>query len=146
CRRMTTHDREHDHAAHSFEALRWQAQEQARRADRDTDASVLRIAQALRAAPPAQLPPEFAEQVASLARARCEASSLLEQRLLRGLGAGCALAAALVVAWCGRGWAEGLAATLPGGGEALGWSAAAALCLLANWGMGEVRRRWAAVA
>jgi hypothetical protein len=143
---MTTHDREHDHAAHAIDALRWQAQEQARRGDPDADAGDLRIARALRAAPPVELPPGFAAQVAALARARSEASTLLEQRLLRGLGAVFALSAAVVVAWYGRGWAEGLAATLPGGGEALGWSAAAALCLLANWGMGEVRRRWAAVA
>lgn len=142
---MTTHDREHDHAAHAIDALRWQAQEQARRGDPDADAGDLRIARALRAAPPVELPPGFAAQVAALARARSEASTLLEQRLLRGLGAVFALSAAVVVAWYGRGWAEGLAATLPGGGEALGWSAAAALCLLANWGMGEVRRRWTAV-
>ncbi|QNN47664.1 hypothetical protein H9L17_05895 [Thermomonas brevis] len=147
---MTTHDREHDRTAHAIDAQRWLAQEQARRGDPDADAGDLRIARALRRAPPVDLPPDFATAVArsaaAQARARAEASTLLEQRLLRGLGFVFALSAAVVVAWYGRGWAAALAATLPGGGEALGWCAAAAVCLLGNWGLGAMKRRWVAPA
>ncbi len=139
------HDREHDRAEPGMDARRWQAQERARRGEPDADAGDLRIARALREAPPVALPPDFAAQVAVLARARREASTLLEQRLLRGLGAVFALSAAGVVAWYGRGWAADLALVLPGGRDALGWCAAAALCLLANWGMGGLRRRASAV-
>jgi hypothetical protein len=147
---MTTHDREHDRTAPAIDAQRWQAQEQARRGDPDADAGDLRIARALRRAPPVDLPPDFATTVArsaaarAAARARAEASTLLEQRLLRGLGLAFALSAAVVVAWYGRGWAVALTATLPGGGAALGWCAAAAVCLLGNWGLGAMKRRWVA--
>ena len=64
------------------------------------------------------------------------------QGKLRGLGIAFALSAAVVVAWYGRGWAAALTATLPGGGEALGWCVVAGLCLLANWGMAALRQRW----
>mgnify|MGYP003587330851 CR=1 FL=1 len=67
--------------------------------------------------------------------------SILEQRLLRGLVLVFALSAAAVVAWYGRGWVAGLSVALPGGGDALGWCAAAALCLLCNWALGGLRRR-----
>lgn len=139
---MTTHDREHDRTPQAIDLQRWQAQEQARRGDADADAGDLRIAWALRRAPPVELPADFATRVAALARAQADASMLLEQRLLRGLGIVFALSAAVVVAWYGRGWAAGLAVTLPGGGDALGWCAVAAVCLLGNWGLGALRRRW----
>lgn len=139
---MNPHDREHDHTAHAIDARRWQAQEQARRGDPDADAGDLRIARALREVPAVALPPDFANRVATMARAQAEASTLLEQRLLRGLGIAFALSAAVVVAWYGRGWAAALTATLPGGGEALGWCVVAGLCLLANWGMAALRQRW----
>ncbi|MBK6333091.1 MAG: hypothetical protein IPF45_05570 [Thermomonas sp.] len=85
------------------------------------------------------LPVDFASQVASLARAQAAAAGcLLKQRLLRGLVFVFALSA-VVVAWFGRGWAAGLAAVLPGGSDAVGWSAAAALCVLANWGFAALR-------
>lgn len=87
------------------------------------------------------LPPGFASQVAALARAQAEASTLLEQRLLRALGIVFALSAAVVVAWYGRDWPAALSAVLPGGGNAVGWCAAAVGCLLANWGLSAVRRR-----
>lgn len=143
---MTTHDHdeEHDRSGHGIDPRRWQAQEQARRGVHDADAGDLRIARALRQAPPVALPADFAVRVAALARAQAGASMLLEQRLLRGLGIALALSAAVVVAWYGRGWASDLAATMPGGGDALGWCAAAAACLLANWGLDGVRRWFAA--
>ena len=34
-----------------------------------------------------------------------------------------------------------LAAVLPGGRDAVGWSGIAALCLLGNWGFGALRRQ-----
>ena len=85
------------------------------------------------------LPFDFASQVASLARAQAAANCLLEQRRLRGLVFVFALSAAVVIAWQGRGWTAGLAAVLPGGSDAVGWSAAAALCVLANWGFAALR-------
>ena len=136
---MTPHDREHDRTDHDLDPRRWQAQERARRGEPDADAGDLRIARALREAPTMALPADFAARVAALARARSQASTLLEQRLLRGLGLVFALSAAVVVAWYGRGWATELVALLPGGRDALGWSAAAAVSLLANWGLGALR-------
>ena len=141
-------DKHHDHGP-AFDPQRWQAQERAfqaaRRGDAEADADDLRILDALRNAPPAGLPPGFATQVAAMARAQA-ANSQLEQRLLRGLVLAFALSAAVVVAWQGRGWVAELAALLPGGGDALGWCAAAALCLLANWGAGLLRRPARAIA
>ena len=131
---MNTRDHEHQ----IDEAL-WLAQEKARRGDADADPDDLRIAHALRRAPAMDLPFDFASQVASLARAQAAANSLLEQRLLRGLVGVFALSAAVVVAWYGRGWPAELAAVLPGGSDAVGWSGAAALCVLANWGFGALR-------
>lgn len=131
---MNTQDREHQ-----IDEARWLAQEKARRGDPDADADDLRVARALRDAPSVDLPFDFASQVASMARAQAAANSLLEQRLLRGLVAVFALSAAVVVAWYGRGWPAELAAVLPGGSEAVGWSGAAALCVLANWGFGALR-------
>jgi hypothetical protein len=138
---MNTHDREI-----AIEETRWQAQERAfasaRRGDADADPDDLRVARALRRAPPIDLPPDFATQVASMARAQAASSSLLEQRLLRGLVGVFALSAAVVVAWYGRGWMAELATMLPGGRDAAGWSGAAALCVLANWGFGVLRRQF----
>ena len=135
-----------DNDRNLFDEARWQAQERARLAARqghgDVDAGDLRIARALRHAPPVELPVDFAVRVAKLAHARAEASTELEQRLLRGLGIVFALSAAVVVAWYGHGWVAELVATLPGGGDALGWCAAAAVCLLGNWGVGAMKRRW----
>ncbi|MFT4179902.1 MAG: hypothetical protein QM612_10660 [Thermomonas sp.] len=126
---------------HDIDPQRWQAQEKARLGEPDADAGDLRIARVLQHAPPVDLPPDFAAQMAALARAQAEASTLFEQRLLRGLGIVFALSAAVVVAWYGRQWPDALAALLPGGGNAVGWSAAAAVCLLANWGLSALRRR-----
>lgn len=141
---MTNHD--HDHP---LDDLRWQAQEKARRLDPDADPTELRIARALRHAPPMELPADFATtvarsaavEVAARARASLAASrqSLLEQRLLRGLVIVFAMSAAMVVAWFGRGWVADLAAVLPGGRDAVAWSGVAALCLLGNWGVGLLR-------
>jgi hypothetical protein len=128
-----------------IDEARWQAQERAfqsaRRGDADADADELRIARALRSAPPVALPFDFATQVAALARAQAASSSLFEQRLLRGLVCVFALSAAVVVAWYGRGWAAELATVLPGGSDAVGWTGAAALCVLGNWGFGALRRQ-----
>ncbi len=129
---------------HPIDDARWQVQEKARRLDPDADPSELRIARALRRAPPMDLPMDFAAQVATLAHAQAEPSpvpeqSLLEQRLLRGLILAFALSAAVAVAWFGRGWPAELAAVLPGGGDAVAWSGVAALCLLGNWGIGLLR-------
>ncbi|HQW58967.1 hypothetical protein [Thermomonas sp.] len=129
----------HQDRQHPIDEARWQAQEKARRGDADADPDDLRIARALRRAPPVDLPFDFASQVASLARAQAAANCLLEQRLLRGLVFVFALSAAVVIAWQGRGWTAGLAAVLPGGSDAVGWSAAAALCVLANWGFAALR-------
>ena len=127
-----------DHEPQIDEAL-WLAQEKARRGDADADPDDLRIAHALRRAPSMDLPFDFANQVASLARAQAAANSLLEQRLLRALVAVFAVSAAVVVAWYGRAWPAELAAVLPGGSDAVSWSGAAALCVLANWGFGALR-------
>ncbi len=138
---MNIQDREHQ-----IDEARWQAQEHAflsaRRGDADADADDLRIARALRRAPPVDLPFDFAAQVAATARAQAVANSLLEQRLLRGLVLVFALSAAVVVAWYGRGWVADLAAVLPGGSDAVGWSGIAALCVLGNWGFGALRRQF----
>lgn len=131
---MKTQDRE----PQIDEAL-WLAQEKARRGDADAAPDDLRIAHALRRAPAVDLPFDFASQVASLARMQAVANSVLEQRLLRGLVVVFALSAAVVIAWYGRGWPAELAALLPGGSDAVGWSIAAALCVLANWGFGALR-------
>lgn len=141
---MTNQDREHNRTGHAIDPQRWQAQEQARRGEPEADAGDLRIARALRRAPPVALPADFAARVAAMARAQAEASMLVEQRLLRGLGIVFALSAAVVVAWYGRGWVADLAAALPGGGDALGWCGVAAVCLLGNWGLDALRRRWVA--
>jgi len=131
---MNTQDREHQ-----IDEARWLAQEKARRGDADADPDDLRIAHALRRVPAMDLPFDFASQVASLARAQAVANSVLEQRLLRGLVLVFAVSAAVVVAWYGRAWPAELAAVLPGGSDAVGWSGAAALCVLANWGFGALR-------
>ena len=131
---MNTQDHEHQ----IDEAL-WLAQEKARRGDADADPDDLRIARVLRRAPAMDLPFDFASQVASLALAQAVANSALEQRLLRTLVAVFAVSAAVVVAWYGRAWPAELAAVLPGGSDAVGWSGAAALCVLANWGFGALR-------
>ena len=131
-----------NHRDPGFDEQRWQAQEKARRSDLDADADELRIARVLRRAPPVDLPLDFSAQVASMARAQATSSSLLEQRLLRGLIFVFALSAAVVVAWYGRGWAVELTQVLPGGSDALGWSAAAAFCVLGNWAFGVLRRQF----
>ena len=132
---MNTKDHQND-----MDEARWQAQEKARRGDADADADDVRIARALRRAPAIDLPLDFVAQVAALARAQAVAGSILEQRLLRGLILAFALSAAVVVAWYGRGWVAELATLLPGGHDAVGWSGAAALCVLCNWGLGALRR------
>ena len=133
---MNQNDRE------PVDEARWQAQERARRGDVDANADELRIAHALRRAPPVDLPFDFAAQVASMAQAQAAMNSLFEQRLLRGLTLVFAVSALVVVAWYGRGWAAELAAILPGGHDALGWSVVAACCVLGNWGFGALRRKF----
>lgn len=129
---------------HESEERQWQAQERARIAARDghadADPDELRIARALRRVPAMDLPADFAAQVARRARAQTEVNAKFEQRLLRGLGIAFGASAAAVVAWYGRDWVATLAQTLPGGSNALNWSFAAALCLLANWGWNTLRR------
>ena len=129
------------HDPTAVDDARWHAQERARRGDPEADPRDLRVARALRQAPPMALPPDFAAQVAARARADAAAGLDLEAWLLRALGVVFALSAAVVVAWFGRGWAAGLMQVLPGGREALGWCGTAALCLLANGGLGLLRRR-----
>ena len=63
----------HQDRHHPIDEARWQAQEKARRGDADADPDDLRIARALRRAPPVDLPFDFASQVASLARAQAAA-------------------------------------------------------------------------
>ncbi|RZA15543.1 MAG: hypothetical protein EOP93_16735 [Lysobacteraceae bacterium] len=129
---------------HSPDERRWQAQEKARRGDADADPVDLRVARALRTAPAMDLPVDFAARLAASVRAQAAAATLLEQRLLQGLLVVLALSSAVVVAWQGRGWAAGLAQVLPGGSEAVAWSGIAAACLLGNWGVGALRRGFAA--
>ncbi|HWS78914.1 MAG TPA: hypothetical protein VN205_11145 [Thermomonas sp.] len=145
---MNTNDRDLPIDAPAVDEQHWQAQERARRSarrgDADADAVELRIARALRRAPPVELPPDFAAALATLARVQADSAAVpeqaaLEQRLFRGLVLVFALSAAVVVAWYGRGWVAELSAVLPGGGDAVGWSGAAAICLLANWGWGLLR-------
>lgn len=145
---MNTHDREIPVDSASVDAQRWQAQEKARRLDPDADPVDLRIAKALRRAPPVDLRVDFAAQVAALAHMQATTTEIpeysqLEQRLLRGLVIVFALAAAVVVAWLGRGWVADLAAVLPGGGDAVAWIGVAALCLLGNWSVGLLRGQYA---
>ncbi len=141
---MSTHPRQPD-----LGEAQWQAQERARIAARegsfDADADELRIAHALRQPPAVGLPPDFANHVAGLARAQKTSASLLEQRLLRGLTLVFGLSSAVTVAYYGRAWVSALATTLPGGIDALGWSAAAAACVGANWAWGLLRERMQAV-
>lgn len=129
------------HDPTAVDDARWHAQERARRGDPEADPRDLRVARALRQAPPMALPPDFAAQVAARARADAAAGLDLEAWLLRALGVVFALSAAVVVAWFGRGWAAGLVQVLPGGREALGWCGTVALCLLANGALGLLRRR-----
>lgn len=124
----------------------WQAQERARIAARDgsldADADHLRIAHALRHAPAVDLPPDFAKRIAARAMHAQQASvALLEQRLLRGLTLVFGLSSAATVAYYGHAWVAALATSLPGGSDALGWSAAAVTCVGANWAWGLLRER-----
>ena len=129
------------HDPTAVDDARWHAQERARRGDPEADPLDLRVARALRQAPPVGLPPDFAARVAARAGAETAAGLDLEAWLLRTLGVVFALSAAVVVAWFGRGWAAGLVQVLPGGREALGWCGTVALCLLANGALGLLRRR-----
>jgi len=129
-----------------IDQAQWQAQERARIAVRDgvvdaADADYLRIAHALRQAPSVDLPTDFASRVAGIARARQASASLLEQRLLRGLTLVFGLSSAVTVAYYGHAWVAALVTSLPGGSDALGWSAAAAACVGANWAWGLLRER-----
>ena len=139
---MNIHSKSPDH-----DETQWQAQERARRAIRDgaadtnADASDLRVARALRQAPPIDLPIGFAAQVAGLARAQAINNTLFEQRLLRVLSVLFGVSALVTVAWFGRSWPADLAAILPGGGEAASWTMAAGLCVLCNWAFVLLRRK-----
>ena len=122
----------------------WQSQERARLAFRDgavdADESDLRLSRALRQVPAVDLPPDFAERVAGLARAQTATDLRFEQRLLRGLSVAFGLSAIATVAWFGRSWPADFAAALPGGSEAVGWSVTVVACALCNWGLGLLRR------
>ncbi|MES2859574.1 MAG: hypothetical protein V4704_10400 [Pseudomonadota bacterium] len=137
---MNIHDQQS-----GIDASQWQAQERARLAARDggldADPDELRIAHALRQAPAVDLPHDFASRVAGIARAQRASASLLEQRLLRGLTLVFGLSSAATVAYYGHAWVAALAANLPGGADALGWSAAALACVGANWAAGLLRER-----
>lgn len=139
---MKTHSNSPDH-----DQAQWQAQERARLADRDgtaeADSDDLRVARALRRAPPIDLPIDFAAQVAGLARLQATSNSIFEQRLLSGLSVLFGLSTLVTVAWFGRSWPADLAAVLPGGSEAASWSMAAGLCVLANWAFALLRRQHA---
>ena len=125
---------------HDFDEAAWQAQEKARRLEPDADADELRITRALRRTPKIDLPFDFAAQVAAKARAQAVVESALEQRLLRALVVVFALSAAVVVAWFGRGWAADAIALL--GRDEAAWCGVTALCLLANWSFGALRRQF----
>ena len=137
---MSTHPSQPD-----SDDAQWQAQERARVAARDgsfdADADHLRIAHALRHAPAVDLPPDFARLVAGVARAQQASAPLLEQRMLRGLTLVFGLSSAATGAYYGHAWVAALATSLPGGSDALGWSAAAATCVGANWAWGLLRER-----
>ncbi|MGV8923299.1 MAG: hypothetical protein ACOH1L_08130 [Thermomonas sp.] len=138
---MTSRSNTPDH-----DEAQWQVQEHARLAVRDgtadADASDLRVARALRQAPPIDLPVDFVTQVAGLARVQATNNSLFEQRLLRGLSVLFGLSALMTVAWYGRSWPADLAAILPGGSEAASWSLAAGLCVLGDWAFALLRRQY----
>jgi len=128
-----------------IDEAQWQAQERARIAARDGDIEAdpdeLHIARALRHAPGVDLPFDFASRVAGIARAQQASASLLEQRLLRSLALVFGLSSAVTVAYYGHAWVAALVTGLPGGSDALGWSAAAAACVGANWAWGLLRER-----
>lgn len=136
---MTIHSNFPDH-----DEAQWQTQEQARLAVGDdacdADSDDLRVARALRQVPPIDLPIDFAAQMAGLARMQVANNSEFEQRLLRGLSVLFGLSALVTVAWFGRSWPADLAAILPGGNQAVGWSMAAGLCMLCNWAFVLLRR------
>lgn len=126
-----------------FDEAQWQAQERARQAVRegnaDADEAELRIARALRAAPPVDLPADFAAQMAALVQEQAAVASRFEQNLLRVLTAVFGLSAAATVAYYGHGWAAAATQALPGGANTLAWVTLAALCIAGNWGWGLLR-------
>ena len=139
---MNTHSIPPNHD-HDHEEAQWQAQERAFLAARDgttdVDTGDLRVALALRQAPPVDLPMDFAAQVAGLARTQVANDSQFEQRLLRGLSSVFVVSAVVTVAWFGRSWPAALAAALPGGSEAASWSMAAGVCVVINWAFALLR-------
>lgn len=129
---------DHDQDARIDEA-RWQAQEKARKGDADAEPVELRIAQALRQAPPMALPEDFAARMERMTRrqperAQAASDAQLERLLLHGLVAALAVSAVGVSAWLGHDWAAALQVLLPGS-HALAWVTAVGVCLLANWGL-----------
>lgn len=121
--------------------VEWRAQERARLGAADADERDVRVANALREVPEIGLPADFAIRVAGLVRAQATNDSRFEEGLLRGLLLLFAISAMVTVAWFGRSWPADLAAALPGGRDAVGWTAIAAVCAICNWCLGLLRHR-----
>ncbi len=64
------------HDPTAVDDARWHAQERARRGEPEADPLDLRVARALRQAPPMALPPDFAARVATRARADAAANRI----------------------------------------------------------------------
>lgn len=148
---MNTHD--HHRTAHDSEGIderEWQAQERALRAARlhlaggDVDAGYRRVAQALRQAPPVQLPADFARQLAR----RVGAATLdlrLERWLLRAVLLVLAVAVPVVLLRYAGAGTEVAAALFPALSQsAPGWLLALLACVALNGLMESLRRRIAA--
>jgi len=144
---MNTND--HDRIGHDGEGIderEWQAQERALRAARlhlaggDVDAGYRRVAQALRQAPPVQLPADFARQLAR----RVGAATLdlqLERWLLRGVLLVLAVAVPVVLLRYAASGTEVAAAVFPALSQAApGWLLAGVACVALSWSMEAGRK------
>lgn len=132
----------------------WQAQERARRDERDgvapvedpLQASYRSIARALRAPPPGRLPTNFAVQVAARVARMATHPPLdlrFEQRLVRVLVGVFALSAAVAAALYGQQAIAGLAALVPAlsADTSLDWITLVAGCMGLSWTFHLLRRR-----
>ena len=142
-----------DHARdNAIEAREWQAQERATRAERlhlsDADDAYRHVARALRNAPPAALPADFARRIAMQVGAATQDLRLdlrLERHLLLAACTALAVAVPAALALYGGSGLEIAAAVFPALSQAApGWVLALAACVALNGLMEPLRRRLAA--
>lgn len=136
----------------AIEAREWQAQERATRAERlhlsDADDAYRHVARALRNAPPAALPADFARRIALQVGAATQDLRLdlrLERHLLLAACIALAVAVPAALALYGGSGLEIAAAVFPALSQAApGWVLALAACVALNGLMEPLRRRLAA--